>query len=646
MTRAKSKKVANVIFLIVTNKVSTQEGLLIIETARQNILAIFLLKNISALPLAGSSFPVKVSSKRHTWVSLSVVSTTSKSPKIFNNRPVNKLVFSTLTTSTTTTTISTASQMTVKAKNSKKQQQAVTTAMVTPNSFVVPDEIFGKISTAAASPFPDMDDNNSSTSPKMGQDQLLAVLSNVILFSRLSPISVMKMESTTPPLISGAADGNAWKNVNGLAFNLVSGATFKIKMALLSFLFQLLPGCIGIKFVSQDAKSLNGATKVAIGNKIFLTTHKIAWFSNMASVSSLPLSVVLYNVPLGIFSDDIKSALGIFGVVISVKLKPAGLWQYAVVHFKNTSFAVAALTHWSVLVRKDSVKILLVVNQNNVISSRDTFKAKLVNLSFGCIVFEISDLCQDLTYLAIDYKRSPFLPPKLSFNTSGGSRVFKPSFAGSKFYAKAAAFVVFFVVAAAEMNLDLGGLPKTTTPMLPVVSFAFNIAVEFRLASLEFHLSKLSVLIKFLVESVGALVVLVTKLLFTLSAVNALVKKCVAELAKQNKDLAAVAFMMQKKITHFEKKCEWVCLENASDNDDMVDDDDNNVKDFSVYDNTFNVMIYFWKNQPSSIKFSPNQTAKWISSMVKNSYELVSIMGKMYKLDMFDILNSKDSTSM
>ncbi|KAG9284507.1 hypothetical protein G9A89_014111 [Geosiphon pyriformis] len=219
--------------------------------------------------------------------------------------------------------------MAAKAKNSKKQQQTVTTAMVILNPFVVTDEIFGKISTAAASPLSDMNGNSSNTSSKMGQDQPLAVLPDVVLSSRSSPIPVVKqliisddfkdwtdqmeMKSTAPPLISGAADGGAWEN--------------------------------------------------------------IAWSSGVASVSSTPLSVALCNVPLGTPSDNIKSALGIFGVVTSF-----------------ISFAAAALTHWSVLVRKDSIRILLVVNQNDVISSRDTFKAKLVNLSFGCTAFKISDL--------------------------------------------------------------------------------------------------------------------------------------------------------------------------------------------------------------------------------------------------------------
>ncbi|KAG9298690.1 hypothetical protein G9A89_012758 [Geosiphon pyriformis] len=325
--------------------------------------------------------------------------------------------------------------MAIKAKNSKKQQQTVTTAMITPNLFVVSDEIF----------------------------------------------------------VSGAANNSAWENVNGyqrfsgwMASNLVSGAIFKIKMALLSSLFQLLSGCIGLKSVLQDTvklfcvefafqKSLNSATKVAISNKS----------SDMNSVSSLSLSVALRNISLNTSSDDIKTALNIFGVVTSVKLKPAGLWQYAVT----------------------------------------------------------------------------------------------------------AVIVVLSGVAAANMDLDFGSPPKTVTSMLPAVLSAPNFAVKSKLTSLKSHLSKLSVLIKSLVEPVSALIALVTKLLSTPSAMDVSVKEYVDGLAKQNKGLAAT------------------CLEDGSDVDDMVDnvnDDNNNDKDFSVYNNIFDVIMHLWEDQPSRIKSSPN----------------------------------------
>ncbi|KAG9305985.1 hypothetical protein G9A89_009309 [Geosiphon pyriformis] len=589
-TRAKSKKVANSTFSIVTNKVSTRKGLSVIEAARQNILATFYLKNINDklllaafdlffLPLAGSFFPVKVPSKRHIQINPSVVSTVSKSPKIFNNRPVNKLVFPALTASTTTSTI-TASQMATKAKNFKKQQQTVTTAMVTPNSFVVSDKIFCKISTVAASILFDIDGNSSSTSPKMGQDQLLTVLSNVIFSSRSLPIPVKNVNSCQ-------------RFFGWVVSNLVPGAIFKIKMACLLF-------CVEFAF----QKSLNSATKMAISDKIFLTTFKIAQFSDVVSVFFSSLLVALCDIFLGTSSNDIKTALGIFGVVTSVKLKPAGLWQYAVVNFKDTFSVAAVLSNWSVLVKKNSIKIFSIANQKKIIFSRDTFKAKSVNLLFGCIVFEISSLVSQIVPCVVVRFDGKLLDVataigkllSLSFkffsNTSSGPKIFKPLFAGSKFYAKAAAFVVLLGAIAADIDLDLGDPSKTTILMVLAVPFLFNFAVESRLASLESHFSELFVLIKFLVESVGALVVLVTKLLSTPTAMDVLVKKCVDGLAKQNKGLAVVAIVMQKKMTRLEKKCEQAGLKDGSDVDDMVNDDDDDNKNFSVYDNIFNIMIY------------------------------------------------------
>ncbi|KAG9284502.1 hypothetical protein G9A89_014106 [Geosiphon pyriformis] len=186
--------------------------------------------------------------------------------------------------------------------------------------------------------------------------------------------------------------------------------------------------------------------------------------SDVASVFSPLLSIALCDIPLSTFSDDIKSAFGVFGVVTSVKLKPTGLWQYAVVHFKDTSSTAAALIHWSVLL----------------------------------------------------------------------------SFTETKFYAKAAAYVVPPVAAAVDMDLGFGVSLIGIISLLPVVSFGSDVAVNVKLASLESHLGELSLLIKFLVESVGALVVLITKLLSALSVVDVSVKESVAGLAKQNKGFATI----------------------------------------------------------------------------------------------------------
>ncbi|KAG9299753.1 hypothetical protein G9A89_013113 [Geosiphon pyriformis] len=195
----------------------------------------------------------------------------------------------------------------------------------------------------------------------------------------------------------------------------------------------------------------------------------------------------------------------------------------------------------------------------------------------------------ELDYLAVDCKMLPPFYSKIFSNSAGGPKIFKLFFAGIKSYAKAAAYVVPLILVPS----------KSVMSLLFVVSFGSDVAVNAKLASLEFHLGELSLLIKSLVEPVGMLVVLVTKLLSALPAVNVFVKESVAGL---------------KKMIHLEKKCEQVCLEDVSNNNNIDDDDNNNdnndnIKDFSVYDNTFDLMINLWKDQLFSIKFNPDQTA-------------------------------------
>ncbi|KAG9289234.1 hypothetical protein G9A89_022544 [Geosiphon pyriformis] len=88
----------------------------------------------------------------------------------------------------------------------------------------------------------------------------------------------------------------------------------------------------------------------------------------------------------------------------------------------------------------------------------------------------------------------------------------KSFFVGAKSYAKTAIFVVPPVAAAADMNLVFGAPFKDVVPLLLIVSSGSDVVVNARLAFLETQLSELSLLIKFIFESVGFLVVLVTKL--------------------------------------------------------------------------------------------------------------------------------------
>ncbi|KAG9296140.1 hypothetical protein G9A89_014732 [Geosiphon pyriformis] len=461
-TRAKSKKTAPDICSEISNKISTREALSVVEATRQNVLEAFsLFSNHEKLPLVVTELtssslagflPVKIPSKRHTWVSSSVASTLTKSPKVFNNRLVNKLVFPSID------------------------------------------------STPGAS---------DTTSSK-------------------------KMVKKTK--ISGATSGNAWETIishqrfaGWVASTLVPSTIFKIKLAHVKAVFQSVHGFLGAKSVSKDnvklfcvefasQQSLEAVFLVELTSSVHLTTLKIAKSLVVSEFGSSSAAVALRDVPLGVSAADVKLALSVFGSVTHVVMKSADIWQYMVVYFEKLDSAVSALKHWSVLIDKDNIRILLLVNQNETILSCDKFKTKLVNLPPGCTTFEISDLdsavvktgtlrkcriwwktpgcrhcfrCQEIGHLAVDCKISPPSTPKVS-------KVFKFHFVGSVSYAKTSV---------------LSGLSEFLPLVALLAASAADPAVDSRLNSLEKQISDLAALIKSIVEPVGFLVALVSRLL-------------------------------------------------------------------------------------------------------------------------------------
>ncbi|KAG9289233.1 hypothetical protein G9A89_022543 [Geosiphon pyriformis] len=106
------------------------------------------------------------------------------------------------------------------------------------------------------------------------------------------------------------------------------------------------------------------------------------------------------------------------------------------------------------------------------------------------------------------------------------------------------------------------------------------------------------------------------------------IKKSVIGLRNQINAVCAVSSMLQKEVEAIKLRSGKVYFD-IFDNENMDDnnDDNNDVKKFSVYNNTFDAIIKLWKVQFSNIKSNSDQTAKWLSSLVKSSHELVCIMG-------------------
>ncbi|KAG9296019.1 hypothetical protein G9A89_011871 [Geosiphon pyriformis] len=491
MIRAKSKKAAPDICSEISNKISTREALFVIETTKQNVLEAFLLpSNRDKLPLiaieAISSslagfLPVKIPSKKHTWISPSVASTPTKSPKVFNNRPVNKLVFFFIDPTSGAASATSSKKMVKKTKSSKKWKQLLVSAIVIPNSFVVLNKILNEIFIASS----------------VFSNRSLLVLE--VQQSPLVKLSVLEnwTDQIETELFSSL--------VFGMASTLVLDTTFKIKLAHIKAVFQSVHGFLGAKSVSKNNIKLfcvefasqvflEAVFLVEFTSSVHLATLKIAKSLVVSESGSLFATVVWCDMPLDVFAANIKTALNVFNSVTHVVLKSVGIWQYVVVYFEKLDSVMSALNYWSVLVDKDSIRIFSLMNQNKTILFHDKFKTKLSghHFQFALVTFgsqadlNFAIIKTELGHLAVDYKIFPPLSPKFS-------KMFTSCFVGSKFYAKTFALLSFS-----------GFLFLSPFVSFPVV--VSNSLVLFYLSSLESNLTKLFALVEFIVKPIGSLV--------------------------------------------------------------------------------------------------------------------------------------------
>ncbi|KAG9286225.1 hypothetical protein G9A89_014211 [Geosiphon pyriformis] len=655
-TRAKSKKTILDICPEISNKISTRGALSVVETTRQNVLEAFPLPSnreklslvateSTSSSLAGFS-SVKVPSKRHTWVSPSVASTPTKSPKVFNNRPVNKLVFPSIDSTPGASGTTSSKKMVKKTKSSEKWGQLLAFAIVTPNLFVVPNEILDEISVAS-----------SGTSFKMSQDQPLAVLPNVVSFGRLSLVLEAKQSSFVGlPVLGNWADQMKTDSFPPL-----------IKLAHVKAVFQSVHGFLDAKSVSKDnvklfciefasQQSLETAFLVELTSFVHLATFKIAKSLVVFESGSPPAAVALHDVSLGVSAADVKVALSMFGSVTRVVLKPASIWQYVVVYFEKLNSAVSVLKHWSVLMGKNSVRIFLLVNQNETILSHDKFKTKLVNLSSGCTAFEISDMisqiggqtcfiscspdsghcswfalvtfnsqgdldstvvktntlkkcciwwktpgywrcfrCQEMGHLAVDCKI--FAPP-----TPKVPKIFKSYFVGGVSYVKASA------------SLDSSEfLPLAASISLFIV--VGDSLVSSWLASLESDMVKLSTLVESIVKPVGSLVKLFKQFI--------------------NGDLVSsskLGLKVNKVMIHMGSFSKMVGKLEREVDIDMSGDSEHPV---GLDDEVFSNLLSLWEHEPIDVKADVLKTAEWLVGLVSCSATLFFVIQKMSSLSKF-----------
>ncbi|KAG9292821.1 hypothetical protein G9A89_006382 [Geosiphon pyriformis] len=423
--------------------------------------------------------------------------------------------------------------MVKKTKSSEKWEQSLASAIITPNSFVIPNEI------SIAS---------SSMLSKISQDQPLAVLLNVVSFSKSLPVLEAKQSSSVkspvlrnwvnqietelfPLLVFGTTFDGTWKTITScqkfagwVTSTLVLGATFKIKLAYVKAVFQSVHGFLGV-------------------NSVHLATLKIAKFLVIFESGSPFTAVVLHDVLLNMFTIDIKMTLSVFVSIICVVLKPAGIWQYVVNPLSGKS--------------------------NKTILSHNKFKTKLSGhyFQFALVTFD-SQADLDSTIVKTNCKIS--LSPPLKF-----SKVFTPHFVGSKSYAKTSA------------SLNSPEFPL----LLPFVSSPVIFKSD---------LTKLSALVKSIVKSIGSLVTTFEQFIN-----NNLVLSSALDL-KINKILVHMSFFsrtvdkLEREVVSLKKECYIEDIDMSGDSELLP----------VVSDEMFFNLMSLWEHKSVDVKTNLFKTTK------------------------------------
>ncbi|KAG9306361.1 hypothetical protein G9A89_018244 [Geosiphon pyriformis] len=168
----------------------------------------------------------------------------------------------------------------------------------------------------------------------MGKDQLLTVLPNVVSFSKSLPVLETKQSfSVGLSVFKNWADQIETESSSSLVSGAVADSAWKTIIS-----YQKFAKCVASILVPA-------VFLVELTNSVHLATLKIAK-SLVVSESGPPFAVVaLCDMPLSMSATDIKTALGVFGSVTYIVLKPADIWQYVIVYFEKLDSAMFALNY-------------------------------------------------------------------------------------------------------------------------------------------------------------------------------------------------------------------------------------------------------------------------------------------------------------
>ncbi|KAG9293355.1 hypothetical protein G9A89_007601, partial [Geosiphon pyriformis] len=138
---------------------------------------------------------------------------------------------------------------------------------------------------------------------------------------------------------------------------------------------------IHVSFTSES--SLAQATEKARAANILVNTDL------KKSIDHSDWTVVVKEIPVGTSAKAVHTALSEFGSVVLIKMQLIGLWQKAVVEFVQLNQADLVTDRWSILIRKDAVRVAKTNANKKSWDTRDQHRTLLYTLPIGTNAYDI-----------------------------------------------------------------------------------------------------------------------------------------------------------------------------------------------------------------------------------------------------------------
>jgi len=111
--------------------------------------------------------------------------------------------------------------------------------------------------------------------------------------------------------------------------------------------------------------------------------------------TSTPIDMIIKDIPLDLSINEIKAAATTIGNVRNITVNAKGGWQTANINFYEKDDELNLSNIWSIMIKKDSCRVLPRKNYEETKNQRSQICAKLTNLPFGCTAYELNQIIEE-----------------------------------------------------------------------------------------------------------------------------------------------------------------------------------------------------------------------------------------------------------